>query len=121
MPPTWIAEEAVVFVDPSGQRSNGRIAVGLPAQISDVEARCPIALDGLEHTGMGPISGSSTLQALLLAIRFLGMRLQDHLSRGYRVVHPEDESDVPLVAFFGRLLANPEPVTDGSDDDEDDP
>ena len=103
---TWIAEEEVVFVQPSGIRSVGRIAVGLPAQGPE-NAWCPIALDGLER--IGPIAGETTLQALLLAISFLGMRLHDFLSRGGRVLYPDQtEGDVVLSALFGPLLREPD-------------
>lgn len=105
--PGWIAERTVVFVDPGGKRTPGRIAVGHPRRISEVEASCPIALDGLQR--MRPISGDDPLQAMLLAIRFLGMRLQDHLARGYRVVDPDEDEDVPLEAYFGALLRDPAP------------
>jgi uncharacterized protein YndB with AHSA1/START domain len=105
--PVWIAERDVVFVAPDGTRTRGRIAVGRPRQISEGEARCPIALDGLER--LRPISGNDSLQALLLAIRFLGMRLHDHLARGHRVVEPDDDEDVGLDNYFGALLGEPLP------------
>ena len=106
---TWIAKEEVVFVHPDGHRQAGRIAVGVPEQLSSNEARCPISLDGLERTR--PIHGASTLQALLLAIRFLGMRLHDFTSNGGRVVDADDD-DVPLEAIFGARLRDPDPQND---------
>lgn len=112
MEPTWIAEEKVVFVHPDGRRTVGRIAVGVPEQVGPDEASCPIALDGLERTR--PIHGGSKLQALLLAIRFLGMRLHDFLSKGGRVFYPVEDVDVPLeAAFFGPMLRAAGPPTDG--------
>jgi hypothetical protein len=114
----WIAEEQVVFVFPNGTRRDGRIAIGLPVR-DHHDARCPVALDGLQQCG--PIFGASTAQALLLAIRFLGVRLHDFLSRGGRVVYPEGvieqeggrgDVDIPLGALFGPLLCAPEPVRD---------
>ena len=117
MTPTWIAEEQIVFVHPDGRRNSGRIAVGLPVQGAE-DARCPIALDGLQRCG--PIVGDSTLQALLLAIQYLAMRLHDFRSKGGRVVYAgeaEDE-DMPLEAFFGALLRDPTPP---SDDEQSDP
>jgi hypothetical protein len=107
MPLTWIAQENVVFVDVDGRRSSGRIAVGRPEQVSAVEATCTVALDGLERTW--PIRGTSTLQALLLATRFLGMRLHDFISKGGRVVYPDGDDDVTLEALFGALLRAPDP------------
>lgn len=113
MSPTWIAEEQVVFVQPNGNRTEGRIAVGRPFQGPE-NASCPIALDGLESCR--PIHGETTLQAMLLGIRFLGMRLHDFLSRGGRVLYPGDQPDgdveVELEALFGPLLRDPGSASD---------
>lgn len=100
-----------MFVHPDGRREAGRIAVGVPEQIDTNEARCPISLDGFERAR--PIHGGSTLQALLLAIRFLGMRLHDFTSKGGRVVDPDEGEDVPLEALFGSLLRAAEPPAGG--------
>jgi hypothetical protein len=100
--PTWIAERAVVFVHPDGRRRDGRIAVGLPYLVSDVQARCPLILEGLE-TFPPQIAGDSTLQAMLLAIRLAARRLHDFRARGGRIEYPADEGggDVDLDALFG--------------------
>lgn len=97
--PDWIAELAIVFVDPRGTRSPGRIAIARPRRVSEVEARCYVWFER-RHT----IPGSDPLQALMLAVRFLGRRLRDLLAQGYRVVDPEDGDDVDLDAYFGALL-----------------
>jgi hypothetical protein len=84
-----------------------RSFAALTAQYQGTEnASCPIALDGMEQCR--PIHGETTLQALLLAIRFLGMRLHDFLSRGGRVVYADDNAggddvEVALDALFGAL------------------
>jgi hypothetical protein len=105
MTPTWIAEQHVVFLRSDGRRIAGRIAVGQPEKTGPAGARCPVTLDGLEQTG--PISGESTLQALLLGVRFLGMRLHDFRSKGGRVLDPADDSDIELSELFGSLLRDP--------------
>lgn len=105
MTTAWIAEEPVVFLRPDGQRIAGRIVVGQPERVETGEARCAVLLEGLEQTL--PIHGESTLQALLLGVRFLGMRLHDFRSKGGRIVDPEDDSDVELEALFGPLLRDP--------------
>ncbi|MCB9563160.1 MAG: hypothetical protein H6708_22410 [Kofleriaceae bacterium] len=116
MAPTWIAEEPVVFVTTDGRRMPGRIAVGRPEQVSATEARCPVILDGLAP--VWPISGGSPLQALLLAVQFLGMRLHALTSSGRRVVDPDDGSDVGIEALLGPLLRAPavstKPIPDES-------
>jgi len=100
--PTWIAEHAVVFVHPDGRRCDGRIAVGLPYMVSDVQARCPLVLEGLE-TFPPQIAGDSTLQAMLLAIRLAAVRLHDFRARGGRIEYPSEEGggDVDLDALYG--------------------
>ena len=85
---TWIAEHAVVFVYP-----DGTIAIGAPEVVSTGEARCAVVFEGRELA----ISGSTTLQALVLAIRFVELRLRDFVAKGGRVLDPADDSDVLLV------------------------
>lgn len=99
----WIAEERVVFVYPSGQRRPGRIAVGLPVQVDALEARCAVALEGIDPQPIS-IGGSSTLQALLLAAQFLGVRLHDFVAHDGRVRYPRSKSEVSLPALFGPML-----------------
>ena len=74
--------------------------------VSDVEARCPLILDGLE-TFPPQIAGASTLQAMLLAIRLAGKRLHHFRARGGRVEYPgegEEGGEVDLEPLFGSLL-----------------
>jgi hypothetical protein len=99
---TWIAEEHVVLVAPDGRRTSGRIAVGLPVQLDATEATCDIVLDG--WTRPLAVHGASPLQALLLAVQMLGMTLHDFVAKGGRVLSADDQSQVPLEAFFGPLL-----------------
>jgi len=107
--PIWIAELRVVIVHPDGRRVPGHIAVGQPYTLgaadpaASYEAHCPVEIDGI-HSHVHPIIGGGTLQALLLAVRFVGTMLHDFVSRGGRVLDPEDDSDVPLEALFGPLL-----------------
>jgi hypothetical protein len=100
---TWIAEEEVIFVSADGRRRHGRLGLGLPVKVDPAEARCLTMLDGLDPAPIG-ISGASTLQALLLGVRFLGFRLQDFLSKGGRVLDSTAETDVELEALFGPML-----------------
>lgn len=113
----WIAEEQVVFVTASGDRIPGRIAIGKPEHVTPEEVHCPIALDGL-YPRVGPIIGASSVQALLLAVRFLGTILHGFTSRGGRVVDPADDSDMAIEASFGPLLRDPEPPAADEDRNE---
>lgn len=106
MEPTWIADEAVVFLYSDGRRVPGRIAVGMPVQVDDVEAHCFVALDGFTPMPT-KIIGSTTLQALTLAVRFLGTRLHDFLQDGGRVLLPAE--NFRLESYFGPLV-RPDPA-----------
>jgi len=46
MNPTWIAEEAVVFLYSDGRRVPGTVAVSLPMQVDDIESYCLVATAG---------------------------------------------------------------------------
>lgn len=97
-----IAKLAVVYVHPDGRRVPGCIWIGRPEQVEDVEARCPVGLDGLDAAAHR-IAGGDTLQALLLAIRFLANRLEAFEAEGGRVEDPTGDA-VELEAYFGKLL-----------------
>lgn len=100
---TWIAEEKVIFVFPNGSRVEGRIALGKPVAVTEDEARCALAMDGLEVCH--PMTGQSTLQALLLAASMLANRLGAFRARGGRIEYQNASgSEVPLESYFGRLL-----------------
>lgn len=103
-----IAEEHFVFIAANGARTSGRIAVGAPYLAPGGEYRCDLVLDGVEPRPHA-IAGDSSLQALLLAMRFAGKRIHDFKTRGGRVVYPPgnddtEESDAALDAYFGPML-----------------
>jgi len=75
----------------------------MPVQISDDEAQCLVALDGVDSRHV-PAMGSSPLQALLLGLGHLGYRLYDFISKGGRVIDPVDDSNFGIEAYFGPLL-----------------
>ncbi|MGE0872345.1 MAG: hypothetical protein AB7P03_27565 [Kofleriaceae bacterium] len=97
----------------AGTRIAGRIAVAAPV-VRAQDCACEVVMEGLERSYM--IFGDSTLQALLLGVRFLGARLHDHLSRGLRVeleggdgedddAADDGDKDVNVIAvLFGPLL-----------------
>jgi len=101
-PSPWIAEELVAFLHPNGRRALGRIAVAAPFVVDGLEARCRVALDGLET--LSPVSGASPLQALMLAVQLLGKRLHAFRARGGRIVERVGDEDVAIEATFGPLL-----------------
>ena len=110
---TWLVEHPVTWVLPSGEQRSGRIAVGVPELVpgGGGDATCAFALDGLE-TGRGPLRGHGALQALLLALQFIGLMLHDYLARGYRVLDPDQTYDpdlatAGLISVFGPLIRAP--------------
>ena len=76
-------------------------------------ARCEFALEGLE-TVRGPLFGVDELQALLLVLRHIGVRLHSYFARGVRVLGVEapesdEESDpevmtASLISLLGPLV-----------------
>ena len=100
--PDIISMLDVRFVASDGRMVPGRIWIGRPEIVDDVEARCSVGLDGL-HERLHPISGTDTLQALLLAVRLLGKLLCDFEQKGGRVLLA-DGAPVDLRAYFGSLF-----------------
>jgi hypothetical protein len=115
MNPTWIAEEAVVFLYLDGRRVPGRVAVSLPVQVDDIESYCLVALDGFTPRPT-KIIGGSRLQPLTLTVRFLGKRMHDFVCDGGRILHPAE--DFVLQSYFGQLLRR---VTDDQSPDDQPP
>ena len=97
-----IAELDVVLILPDGTRTAGAIRIGRPTAASDSEAHCKVELPGL-YDDLRPIIGSDTLQALLLAVRFVAQVLAQFIDDGGQVL-AADGSPVPLDAYFGALL-----------------
>lgn len=97
-----VAELEIVLVHPDGTRAPGAIRIGLPVAVSDSDAHCKVELPGL-YADLRPIIGSDTLQALLLAVRFVAQVLAQFIDDGGRVLTP-DGGVVPLNAYFGALL-----------------
>lgn len=100
-----MAEEEVVFVHPDGRRVAGRIAIGAPLT-SGRECSVEVSLQGVEPRLSTKIYGETTLQALMLGIRFMGYRLHDFLQKGGRIEYG-DRQAFPIDAYFAGLLTDP--------------
>jgi hypothetical protein len=110
-----ISELSVSFVHPDGRKVAGRIWIGRPEVVDEVESRCPVGLDGLWDR-LPPISGCDTLQALLLAVRLVGSLLRDFHESGGQVLHSENDEPVDLGAYFGSLVERgSQPVLESSE------
>jgi hypothetical protein len=86
-----IAETSCTVKTPSGEVRDVQVRIGCPYQISETEAACPVAVDGL-YENIPDIHGIDTFQALILAIEFVRSIMTGLNSRGYVI---EDEM-VPL-------------------------
>lgn len=100
-----MAEEEVVFVHADGRRVAGRIAIGAPFKAGR-ECAVEVSLQGVEPRLSTKIYGETTLQALMLGIRFMGYRLHDFLQKGGRILYGENHA-FPIEAYFGGLLTDP--------------
>jgi hypothetical protein len=114
---TWIAEEPVVWVFPSGEKSEGRIALAapVPAPSPDIEGdttwKCEALLEGLWHRPL-EVRGDGSMQPLLLMLRLLGYELHAFISRGGRLVMPDEgegegEGWHPFLMSFRQHLRRP--------------
>ena len=105
-----IAEQEVVFEHRNGTRTAGFIRIEKPYVFDENECHCPVIIEGL-HDHMPAISGTSTLQALLLAVCFCGSLLKDFVDSGGKILLPkeddedDDEKVFDLEACFGVLAA----------------
>jgi hypothetical protein len=110
----WTAELPIVWII-NDRRVPGRVAIGVPELVPDGngEAICGVALDGLQR--VTPVHGEGEFHALMLAVRFLDVRLRDYVAQGVRAVFPEgEEPDVEdperdtasLLAMFRPLDAS---------------
>lgn len=107
-----IAEQQVIWVMPDGSRQPGRIVIMAPWVVpdGDGEVRCEFLLDGLEPTES--ISGGSTLEALILAVRLVGNRLHVFTTRGGSVIRAGFNYASWFHELFGTLVTDPPPASE---------
>jgi hypothetical protein len=104
---SWTAELPIVWIV-DGRRVPGRVAIGMPELVpdGDGEAICAVALDGLQP--VTPVHGDGEFHALMQGVRFLDLRIRDHVAKGVRVVFPGETEDpesatATLLAMFRPL------------------
>src|SRR4029078_4198034 len=85
--PTGVANRGISRL---ASPTHSAAAIRLPAY----ESHCPVEIDGI-HSRDLPVIGVGTLQALIMGIRLLGTLLHDFVSRGGRILDPDDDSEVP--------------------------
>jgi hypothetical protein len=98
-----IAELHFTLVHPDGRREPGRIWVARPTVIDERESRCAVGVDGLQP--LPPISGSDTLQAMLLGLRMVQRQIADFMAKGGRLRYPDDSEPLGLDPYFGALVS----------------
>ena len=114
---TWIVEEPVIWVYPSGERSPGRIALGAPEPDArfahDTTMACRWFLEGLWKEPRQAF-GEGTMQPLMLALQMIGYELHDFISRGGRVEAPDEQGFAGVLMSLRLLLrrAGDEPAAD---------
>lgn len=94
-----------------GQRARGVVAIYAPTVVDPAESCCEVEVRApgvLQFRSA--IRGADTLQALLLAIRFLAARLTDFQAKGGHIADV-DGGEFPFEAYFGELNAAPRPTT----------
>lgn len=101
-----IADLNVLFLHPDGRCVAGCIWVGQPRKVDELEARCPVGLDGL-HENLAEVAGNDTLQAMLLGVRLLANLLGEFQQRGGRVLDPQTDEPIDLEPYLGTLLRSP--------------
>jgi hypothetical protein len=98
-----IATTSFEMVRPDGTRATVTAVLGRPYFVSDHEACCPVALEGVDGR-YADISGGDSLHALCLALRLLQMRLEDKIEAGCVLVDPGGNrplSVADLAVSFG--------------------
>ena len=80
--------------------------IGRPYEGTDGEWACPVATEGL-HGRHPDIRGTDSFQSLCLASSLVRRLLEDLVTRGGKVLHLEDRTEVSLSAVFGTATLRP--------------
>ncbi len=94
-----IAEQQVIFEHRDGTRRAGLIRIEKPYAVDDNECRCAVIIDGL-HERMPDVSGSSTLEALLLGVCLCASLLKGFVESGGRILRFDDDEDLESEELF---------------------
>src|SRR5262249_47538072 len=94
-----IAVRTFEFIATSGSRRPVTLEIGAPYAFEDGTGyQCPVRVIGLGDDAVRPIGGVDAIQALMLALRFLGTTLPAFAEQaGGRLVWDKDE-DLGLLA-----------------------
>lgn len=102
MAPPRIATHDFVLTLASGRTVSACVAVGMPELGADGVARCPVQIEGVDPI-RHVLVGDTTLQALVLALRFVATLLRSLVDdRGGHLTNT-DGSPLELDAIFAEL------------------
>ena len=94
-----IASLDLVEITSDGKRLPLRIELGQPRPNVSGWWACEVTVEGYDNH-QKDIYGQDAFQALSLGMRMARLHLDSALSRGSRLVDPEDGSDFPMDAYF---------------------
>ena len=97
-----IAEERLVALRPSGERSDVVVAIGLPYRVGHDEWACPVSLAGL-HERLHDVHGSSSLQALCLAASLVRRLLTSFVQDGGRLLQADGTESFSIASCFSGI------------------
>jgi hypothetical protein len=89
--PNFIASEELLWLKKDGSEIPVHAQIGTPYQIDDITWACPAFLDGIDGR-YADIVGSTSFQALSLAMHVVGIRLRHQVEAGEIFVYPEDRA-----------------------------
>jgi hypothetical protein len=98
-----IATLHLIQVNPGGKRTLVRVEIGEPRYDERGSWVCPVLITSIDEE-VREIHGEDSLQALCLAVRFVGSMLGSVIERGCRLLYEgegAEEADFPLNAYFG--------------------
>ncbi|MCW5821297.1 MAG: hypothetical protein KIT34_00750 [Cyanobacteria bacterium TGS_CYA1] len=104
-----IASDEVIFKYPNGEMKPGKIFLSAPVIVPNdsIQAEmwgCIPGTIGLK--AKGPIFGMSALHSLLLAIRFLQMRLKAFQEEGGEVLYADGSSEHFILNDYYNLVSS---------------
>jgi hypothetical protein len=104
-----IAEDRVIWVMPSGERRPGCIAICAPEPDPSPEVEnddtwaCLWFMDGIWHRPC-KVRGEGSLQPLMLALEMIGYELHAFISRGGKVLSPEEPGSAGVLMTLRGLI-----------------
>jgi hypothetical protein len=105
---TPIATLELMEIRSDGEHRQIRAQIGTPHYDERGSWACPVLLTSVDGT-VKEIHGEDSMQALLLAVRFIHSMLRSLLEKGSRLVDPlgatesPSDPDFPLEAYFGTI------------------